>query len=126
MRDLYYQSPYLRRFTSNRLGFLSGEKDSLNKENISPLSGTPWPNGHHLKSGSTHSGNTPLHGALLSANRLRSPILGGIAAGTQDPFERQMDIDDPFKSSPEEELKTPAGEHDMTAPIHDFEQDLNN
>jgi len=42
MRDLYYQSPYIRRFTDNRLGLNSNEKDSGNKENISPLSGNVW------------------------------------------------------------------------------------
>ena len=37
-----------------------------------------------------------------------------------------MDIDDPFKSSPEEESKTPATVvDDIPAQIHDFEHDLN-
>jgi hypothetical protein len=38
LRDLYYQSPYLRRFTSTRFNGFSNEKESANKENISPLS----------------------------------------------------------------------------------------
>lgn len=38
MRDLFYQSPYLRRFTSNYETQFSNEKHSANKENISPLS----------------------------------------------------------------------------------------
>lgn len=40
LRDLYYQSPYLKRFSINRLTPFSNEKHSANKENISPLSGT--------------------------------------------------------------------------------------
>ena len=44
IRDLFYQSPYLKRFTANRLTPFSNDKYSANKENISPLSGsaTQW------------------------------------------------------------------------------------
>ena len=65
LRDFYYQSPYLRRFTTTRLTPFSNDKESANKENISPLSGSNlWlssnlhlVNGDHIKS-SASSGNT--------------------------------------------------------------------
>ena len=45
LRDFYYQSPYLRRFSTN----FSNEKQSANKENISPLStSNQWIATHNL------------------------------------------------------------------------------
>lgn len=63
LRDLFYQSPYLKRFSNNRACPFSNEKQSANKENVSPLSGNNlWITSTTFlrsgdASGSTASGN---------------------------------------------------------------------
>lgn len=60
MRDLFYQSPYLKRFSSHALTPFSNEKHSSNKENISPYSGgtSMWmnPSNAIMNSNCSHSG----------------------------------------------------------------------
>ena len=39
LRDIFFQSPYLKRLSDNKVTPFSNEKISSNKENVSPMSG---------------------------------------------------------------------------------------
>jgi len=62
---MYYQSPYLRRFSSTRFNGFSNEKESANKENVSPLSTDA---SHTQNSGSIGSHHYNMNGAGASVS----------------------------------------------------------
>ncbi len=100
LRDLYFQSPYIKRFPTNNNTPFSKEQDSGNKENVSPLSGgNLWIGGGILKSGggtgSTASGNTTVNTPINKMISVRSPQLGLINSAQNSNYELEdMQCDD--------------------------------